>query len=687
MKKQVNWLLVGVLLASILVVCGAGPLPKEAVGVTGVVEEEVTAPSEPSNGGMRLEVGNIHIKKVQLGEKTEIKQGVLYVNAAELKAHLEEDKRLGRVDVDIANPGDSTRIVRIQQVYEPRARTGDRKGQFPFPGAMGPGMDAGEGSICVLKGSAVIVSNAANMQALEGPWYVATNPDSAGTFIQMSGMKGDAEPSELAKTANVVVTTYPVRDIKDPSYDPVERQATPVEHDDYAAAMALAGLRAAAYLGRAGEDLKPDDVEVYELPPVSEVCKGMEDLPKIAYVFSIANCNNPQPKAYGTNVTAPILYGADFAGPLAYVAHPNEVFDGAVVCTHPNWFTSVYSFQNNPFIKELYSRHGKDICFVGMVMTQHTCDVTDNKRGIAMTARQVVDVLGADGVIVSKSGGGAPRNQLTDICKLCQAEGVQAVAMPDTVNCIYTNPEPKIGLVDTGVGESAEFEAVEKVIGFHYSLKAPPRGAMKGSIFRIMDKLGGGPRKAVYDWLPDDDPVKGQAPGHNVVMDKLAVTRAVDMVLDKIAGRPWEPEIVAYEGYPPLETAPGIRDITKAKIAIVSGSGLVRRDDEVRFPPMRNETGEFAIYDITGIDKLDRKVWSIWHGGYREDYALADLHRLVPLPTLRKLEKEGKIGELSNTMYCYSSLVNRYIGMRKIGEAVAPLLKADEVDGVIMVST
>jgi hypothetical protein len=51
------------------------------------------------------------------------------------------------------------------------------------------------------------------------------------------------------------------------------------------------------------------------------------------------------------------------------------------------------------------------------------------------------------------------------------------------------------------------------------------------------------------------------------------------------------------------------------------------------------------------------------------------------------LEKEGKIGELSNTMYCYSSLVNRYIGMRKIGEAVAPLLKADEVDGVIMVST
>jgi hypothetical protein len=46
MKKQVNWLLVGLLLASLLAVCGAGPSPEKTVGVTEVLEEEVSAPAE-----------------------------------------------------------------------------------------------------------------------------------------------------------------------------------------------------------------------------------------------------------------------------------------------------------------------------------------------------------------------------------------------------------------------------------------------------------------------------------------------------------------------------------------------------------------------------------------------------------------------------------------------------------------
>ena len=75
---------------------------------------------------MKLEIGDINIKDVKFGGKTEIINNTLVVNRQELCALLAKDKSLTDVTIELAHPGESLRICRVADVIEPRARTGAR---------------------------------------------------------------------------------------------------------------------------------------------------------------------------------------------------------------------------------------------------------------------------------------------------------------------------------------------------------------------------------------------------------------------------------------------------------------------------------------------------------------------------------------------------------------------------------
>ncbi len=53
---------------------------------------------------MRLELNIFDITDVRFGNTTMIKDGVLFLNRKDLQGLLEEDKRLGRVDIETALP-------------------------------------------------------------------------------------------------------------------------------------------------------------------------------------------------------------------------------------------------------------------------------------------------------------------------------------------------------------------------------------------------------------------------------------------------------------------------------------------------------------------------------------------------------------------------------------------------------
>ena len=501
--------------------------------------------------------------------------------------------------------------------------------------------------------------------------------------IQMNGPVEGVCPA--AALACVAITCYPTKEYEFSPQDPDKWPIQDVE--TYEAALELAGMRAAAYLGRVGEDHKPDTTDVYELPAVSRIPRGMENLPKVAYISSIAHSNGPLPQNFHANTTPPVLYGGSASGLLAMIVHPNDYLDGAVLRPHDFHYDTAYGMQNDPYIQELYRCHGKTLCFVGVVLTQHLWETASVNAANQMAVNIIVDVLGADGVVVHKSGGGAPHGSTAQICRMCEDAGVKAVFLRSSQIPIYPNPEPLFGIINLAESPNVKLPDVDKVIGFHRDIANPPRDEITAMLYQPLLTRGGEKYQGVPRWIPLDDPLKGVPPNVRILTPKTGAERAIDMLLNKIAGKSWKPEVIVEGAIPPaLKPAPGVKEITRAKIAFVSGGGLVKMG-ELPFTNLGATDGRFAQYDLSGVDALNPKGWEILHGGYTPSWINEDPHRLVPLPEIRQLLTEGKFGSFYETLFSWSSLVGHWDGCRKVGEGILPLLKTAGVDAVIMDST
>ena len=69
---------------------------------------------------MDLELRNVQVKDVVLGDKNDLKDGVLTVDVEGLKKLILEDPRVTAVKVDLAKPGESCRILPVKDVVTSR---------------------------------------------------------------------------------------------------------------------------------------------------------------------------------------------------------------------------------------------------------------------------------------------------------------------------------------------------------------------------------------------------------------------------------------------------------------------------------------------------------------------------------------------------------------------------------------
>jgi glycine reductase len=265
---------------------------------------------------MRLEIGSINIKDIQIAEETCVKDGVLYVNQDELIKITGDDERIKSVEVFLARPGESVRIVPVKDVIEPRVKVEGKGGIFP--GYTSRVNQVGAGKTHVLKGAAVVTTGKI-VGFQEG-------------IIDMSG--AGAEYTPFSKTNNVVIKVEPIDDIKQHEHEVVVR---------------LAGLRAANYLGEAAKDLKPDNLITYETKPLLEQVAEYPGLPKVAYVYMLQT----QGLLHNT-----YYYGVDVKEIVPTFMYPTEIMDGAIVsgnCVSACDKNPTYVHQNNPIIEDLYS--------------------------------------------------------------------------------------------------------------------------------------------------------------------------------------------------------------------------------------------------------------------------------------------------------------------------------------------
>lgn len=340
---------------------------------------------------MKLQLSKFHVRDIQFGDQSKFEDGVLYVDPEELRAYLLEDSNIQSVDFDIARPGESTRIVPVKDIVQPRYKVSG-PGQV-FPGYVGDVETVGEGVTHVLENCCVATSGQI-VAFQEG-------------IIDMSGP--GAQFNSFSKM-NVFV----------PLITPVEG----LDKHAHEATVRVAGVKTAAYLAKTTARLTPDEVETFETESILEMAAKYPDLPKVVYVYMI-QCQGLMHDTY--------VYGLNVKGILSTLISPTEVLDGAVVsgnCAAPGHKNATIHHQNNPVILDLLRRHGKDLCFAGVVLTNESAMLIDKKRG-AYYASNLSRLIGADGVIITEEGGGNPETDLMLNCKHHEEKGIKTVLITD----------------------------------------------------------------------------------------------------------------------------------------------------------------------------------------------------------------------------------------------------------------
>ena len=197
---------------------------------------------------------------------------------------------------------------------------------------------------------------------------------------------------------------------------------------EYLAAIRRAGLQAAVILARAARDVPADRVEVLDLPAPTRVPPELSHLPRVAYVFQIHSHQRP------TGVDEGILYGDPVRRMLPTLVHPNEVLDGAVIRGFMGRAVTTHAIQDHPVIRALYAQHGRRLWFAGVVLTVAQATEPERVRSAAMAAGLVADVLGADGAVFTKIGGGAPHVDMAQAAALCEARGVKTTLIVEDMS-------------------------------------------------------------------------------------------------------------------------------------------------------------------------------------------------------------------------------------------------------------
>ena len=343
---------------------------------------------------MKLKIGNFYVKDIIFGETTKFEQGILQINKEEALRVVYEDENITDADLIIAKPGDKVRIVPVKEAIEPRYRV---EGGPVFPGVTGELMQAGNGTTYALKNSSVLVVGKKWGGFQDG-------------LIDMSGE--GAKYTLFSELLNICLVADTNED-----FEKNEQQKKNK-------ALRWAGMRLSEYLGKTVANLEPEDIEVYELNPLTKRTEKENMLPNVAFVMQPQS----QMEEMGYN---DLVYGWDANHMLPTFMHPNEILDGAVIsgsfmpCSS-KW--STYDFQNYPMIKRLYEEHGKTINFVGVIMSNLNVALEQKERA-ALFVAQIAKSLGVDAAVVAEEGYGNPDADFIACIVALENAGIKTVGL------------------------------------------------------------------------------------------------------------------------------------------------------------------------------------------------------------------------------------------------------------------
>ena len=386
---------------------------------------------------MVLEIGCIPVENLEFGQATFLQGRTLVVGKDTLRAFLMGmDDRIRHIKVAIAKPQESTRIICVKDVIEPWCKV--------------TGNQPGEGRRLVLRNVAVVTCGKI-VGYQEG-------------IIDMSGPGALYSPFSAA--LNVVLDIEVIPDLTRHAHEEVVRNA---------------GLSAAGFLGEAARSVTPDTFESFTDP----LSSADPALPRTAYVYMLLS----QGLLHDTYV-----FGKNATHVTPCIIAPHMLMDGAITsgnCVSACDKNTTYHHQNNPLLRELLQRHGKDLNFVGVVLTNEPVRLAA-KQTSAEKAVQLVVSLNAEGAVISKEGFGNPDADQMMLTRGLEQAGIRTVSITDE----YAGPD---GYSQSLADASPEADAVVSVGNANERVVLPPMERILGPLKDLSYLAGAYPQSLRED--------------------------------------------------------------------------------------------------------------------------------------------------------------------------------------------
>ena len=233
-------------------------------------------------------------------------------------------------------------------------------------------------------------------------------------------------------------------------------------------------------------------------------------------------------------------------------------------------------------------------------------------------------------------------------------------------------------------GMYPENPGVETYRQYLYIIETGNSAASMRTALPAMGKLAGKLANGEPIGPPAEEGYLSRGIRRNVFVEKRGSERAIELLLKKIKGEPFETEY-PIPHFDRVEPAAAIADLSKVTVALVTSGGIVPKGNPDRIEA--SSASRYGKYSIAGVEALTADAFETAHGGYDPVYANDNPNRVVPVDALRQLEKEGRIGRLFP--YFYSTVGNgtSVANAKKYAAEIAAELVNEGVQAVILTST
>ena len=369
-----------------------------------------------------LELRTVHVRQIVEGDQTYWRGGgVLEIDIAGLAELAGQHPGIERVQIDVASPGESLRLVHVLDAVEPSVKPDAP--ETSFPGTLGELAPAGTGRTLRLDGIAVLAL--ADLDKTH-PAEIREFQLDGDSIVDMDGPA--AMYTRWSSTLNVVLTFIPATTADLPTIDRAIRAGT---------------LAVARTLAFAAIDAEPDAREMIDLSPASE------DLPAVCVILQVAS-EGP--------LLQTLLYGRPLDGIVPTLIDPRELLDGALVNGAFDWAAvrnPTYFYQRSELMLDLLREHGVRLRFAGVIIALAYLSSAVDKSRSAMQSARLAQHLGACAVIVTAFSSGNSHTDLMLAVRACEQAGVRSVALLSETNGGLTDHVPEADAI-VSVGNEDE---------------------------------------------------------------------------------------------------------------------------------------------------------------------------------------------------------------------------------------